>query len=405
MKIITAAAAVILSFILIAATGFKVSDSPRNIGSPVNTKYNDFSPTLAPDGTWMIFNSGRGGKYQNLYISHLKDGKWTEPKALNTVNSPYNDESPFLSRDGNILIFSSDRDGSIEMPKNEKNQVRVSFDLYWSKKSNGKWSKPQPLPGEVNTQHHEKSPSLSMDGKTLYYNMWPFGDISRVILVKAEFQDGKYMHPEKLPDPFNQGYRDFGLIPAEELGGFFFSSNRPENIGTVDLYFVSYEDGKFGKPENLGKMVNSKEADLYLARADQRYYITSSREKKNFDIYSSVVFVAGKSFDTRAIYFDFDRASIKSESYSYLDALAKYLKESPKIKVEIIGHTDLHGEEDYNKRLSLQRARAVKEYLVQRGLDPQRFKVSGAGESRPVRKGTGSGIDELNRRTEFKIIE
>ena len=405
MKTLPAAAIVILSAMQIGATGFKVSDSPRNIGPPVNTAYNDFSPTLSPDGTCMIFNSNRGGRYQNLYISHLKNGKWTEPRALDVVNSSYNDESPFLSRDGNTLIFSSDRDGSIEMPKNEKNQVRVSFDLYWSKKSNGKWSKPEPLPGEVNTQHHEKSPSLSGDGKILYYNMWPFNDISHVILVKAELQGGKFINPKKLPKPFNQGYRDFGLIPAEDLGGFFFSSNRPENIGTVDLYFVTYENGVFGTPENLGEMVNSKKADLYLARADQRYYITSSREKKNFDIYSSVVFVSGKSFDTRAIYFDFDKASIKSESHHYLNALAKFLKESPKIKLEIIGHTDLHGEEEYNKSLSLQRALAVKKYLVQRGLDPERFKVSGAGESRPVKKGTGTGIDELNRRTEFKIIE
>jgi len=405
MKKLPAAAVVILSAIQIAATGFNVSDSPRNIGSPVNTEYNDFSPTLSPDGSWMIFNSNRGGRYQNLYISYLKDGKWTEPKKLNAVNSPYNDESPYLSRDGNTLIFSSDRDGSIEMPKNEKNQVRVSFDLYWSKKINGKWSKPEPIPGEVNTQHHEKSPSLSGDGKILYYNMWAFGDISRVILVKAELEGGKFKNPEKLPKPFNQGYRDFGLIPAEDLGGFFFSSNRPENIGTVDLYFVSYEKGEFGTPENLGEMVNSKEADLYLARADQRYYITSNREKNNFDIYSSVIFVDGKSFDTRAIYFDFDKAIIKKESYSYLDDLARYLKESPKIKLEIIGHTDLHGEDNYNKSLSLERARSVKEYLVQRGLDADRFKVSGAGESRPIKKGKGSGIDELNRRTEFKIIE
>ncbi len=405
MKTLPAAAVVILSAIHIAATGFTVSDSPRNIGPPVNSKYNDFSPTLSPDGSWMIFNSGRGGKYQNLYISHLKNGKWTEPRALNAVNSPYNDESPFLSRDGNTLIFSSDRDGSIEMPKDKKNQVRVSFDLYWSKKSNGKWGKPEPLPGVVNTQYHEKSPSLSANGKNLYYNMWPFGDTSRVILVKAELQDGIFVNPTKLPKPFNQGYRDVGLIPAEDLGGFFFSSNRPENIGTVDLYFVTYENGVFGTPENLGEMVNSKKADFNLTRADQRYYITSSREKMNFDIYSSFIFVSDKSFETRAIYFDFDRASIKNESYPYLDALAKYLKESPKIKLEIIGYTDLHGSEEYNKSLSLKRAQTVKEYLVQRGLDPGRFKVSAAGESRPVRKGKKADIDELNRRTEFKIIK
>jgi outer membrane protein OmpA-like peptidoglycan-associated protein len=405
MKKISLIAVLLFQVMGAGASEFTVSEPPKNLGEPVNSRFNDFAPALSPDGSSMIFNSNRGGKYQNLYITHFKEGRWTGPELLPGVNSPFNDESPFLSRDGNILIFSSDRDGSIEMAKDEKNQIRVSFDLYWSKKVNGAWTAPRPMPGAVNTVHHEKSPALSADGKSLYYNMWTFGDINRAILVKAELRDGKFINPQPLPAPFNQGYRDLGLIPAEDLGGFFFSSNRPENIGTFDLYFVSYKDGKFGKPANLGDKVNSMEADIYLSRADQRYYITSSREGAHFDIYSSVIFVKGKSFDTRAIYFDFDKASIKSDSFSYLNALTAYLTENKKIRLEIIGHTDLHGAADYNLELSRRRAQSVKDYLVKKGLDPKRFIVSGAGAGRPVKKGTGAGIDELNRRTEFKNID
>ena len=397
--------ATLLSAMPFDIKGFSASEPPKNLGAPVNSSYNDFAPTLSPDGSCMIFNSNRGGRYQDLYITHLKNGAWTEPEALAEVNSPFNDETPFLSQDGNTLIFSSDRDGSREMPRNEKNQVRVSFDLYTSNRVNGAWTRPVPLAGEINSEHHEKSPSLSADGKTLYFNMWPFGDINRSILVQAEFRDGKFVNRKPLPAPFNQGYREFSLIPAEDLGGFFFSSGRPENIGTLDLYFVSYSNGKFGKPENLGAKINSAKADLYLARADQRYYIASSREGGNFDIYSSVVFTPGASFQTRAIHFDFDRAVIRPESSGYLKALSGYLKDNPKIKLEIIGHTDLHGTADYNRQLSLRRAQAVKDHLVKQELEPKRFSVSGAGASRPVKEGKGAGIDELNRRTEFKIIE
>lgn len=395
----------VLSMSPLDISGFSVSEPPKNLGAPVNSSYNDFAPTLSPDGSYMIFNSNRGGRYQDLYITHLRDGKWSEPEPLAEVNSPYNDETPFLSQDGNTLIFSSDRDGSVEMPRNEKNQVRVSFDLYKSSRVNGAWTRPVPLAGDINTEHHEKSPSLSADGKTLYFNMWPFGDINRSILVQAELRDGKFVNRRLLPAPFNQGYREFSLIPAEDLGGFFFSSNRPENIGALNLYFVSYAGGKFGKPENLGAKINSAKADLYLSRVDQRYYISSTREGGNFDIYSSVVFTPGAGFQTRAIHFDYDKAVIKQESSAYLKALSGYLKDNPKIKLEIIGHTDLHGTADYNRQLSLRRAQAVKDYLVRQDLESKRFTVSGAGASRPVKEATGPGIDELNRRTEFKIIE
>jgi len=397
--------ATVLSAMPLDIKGFSVSEPPKNLGAPVNSSANDFAPTLSPDGTIMIFNSNRGGGYQDLYITRLAEGKWSVPEPLAEVNSPFNDETPFLSPDGNTLVFSSDRDGSMEMPRNERGQIRVSFDLYVSRKVNGAWSRPVPLPGDINSEHHEKSPSLSNDGKTLYYNMWPFGDINRSVLVQAEFRGGVFTNRKLMPAPFNQGHREFSLIPAEDLGGFFFSASRPENIGALNLYFVSYSGGKFGTPENLGPKINSDKADLYLARADQRYYIASSREGGNFDIYSSVVFTPGKSFQTRAIHFDFDKAVIRPESSTYLKALSGYLKENPKIKLEIIGHTDLHGTADYNRQLSLRRAQAVKEYLVREKLEPGRFSVSGAGASRPVKEGTGSGIDELNRRTEFKIVE
>ncbi len=73
--------------------------------------------------------------------------------------------------------------------------------------------------------------------------------------------------------------------------------------------------------------------------------------------------------------------------------------------MEIVGHTDLHGTDEYNNQLSLKRADAVKNYLVEKGLDPKRFKIYGAGKTQPVVNQIGKGFDELNRRTEFKILK
>jgi outer membrane protein OmpA-like peptidoglycan-associated protein len=96
---------------------------------------------------------------------------------------------------------------------------------------------------------------------------------------------------------------------------------------------------------------------------------------------------------------------IKPESFPYLDALSKFLEENENINLEIVGHTDLHGTDEYNKQLSLERAKAVEKYLVEKGLDSRRFTVSGVGKSQPVVNRIGEGFDELNRRTEFKILK
>ena len=173
-----------------------------------------------------------------------------------------------------------------------------------------------------------------------------------------------------------------------------------------DLYFVSFENGEYGTPVNLGNRINSEANEMYLTRADQRYFISSNREGGvgQFDLYSAFVFTRETSFETRAIHFDYDKADIKKESYAYLDALALFLKENSDVRIEIIGHTDLHGSDEHNNRLSLERAESVKKYLTGKGLDAGRFRTSGAGKKQPVVNRTGKGFDELNRRTEFKII-
>ncbi len=386
---------------------FTVTGPLKNAGTPLNGPKNDFCPTVSADGTLLIFNSNRNGKYQDLYISYFKEGVWSDPAPLTTLNSTYNDETPFLSADGNTLIFSSDRDGSMEMPRDANNQVRVSFDLYWSKKIGDQFSAPLRIPGPVNTAYHEKTPALSSDGKTLYFTRWSFGGMTDLKVMKSDFIDGTFTDPVIMPAPFNTGFQDLALIPAEDLGGVFFSSDRPGGLGKWDIYFVPCTGEKFGDPLNLGEKINSPENDIYLTRADQRFFICSNREKGAglFDIYTSFVFAGDADFETRAIHFDYNRHEVKKDSFPYLNALSNFLESHNNLKLEIIGHTDLHGGEEFNREMSLKRAEAVKNYLVERGIGSGRFKITGAGKSRPFVNKSGPGFDELNRRTEFRIFD
>ncbi|WP_370634731.1 OmpA family protein [Cesiribacter sp. SM1] len=113
----------------------------------------------------------------------------------------------------------------------------------------------------------------------------------------------------------------------------------------------------------------------------------------------------GFSSVLRNIYFDFNNATFKKDSYDELNKLERMLNENPDMVVEISGHTDNVGGKEYNKQLSQRRAQAVVDYVVQKGISKSRVSAKGYGEERPI----ASNDDEkegrmLNRRVEFRIV-
>lgn len=122
--------------------------------------------------------------------------------------------------------------------------------------------------------------------------------------------------------------------------------------------------------------------------------------ERNFELVKK-----GMTFTFRNIYFDFNKATIRPESYPALDEMAKILKENPNIKVEIQGHTCSIGSYEYNMKLSQARAEAVVHYLVtHHGIDIRRLIARGYGESRPIADNSSEAGRRLNRRVEFVIL-
>ncbi len=150
----------------------------------------------------------------------------------------------------------------------------------------------------------------------------------------------------------------------------------------------------------------------YVVKVEAQDYITETApvvlakdETKIQNFTLRKVPKVGERIILRGIYFDFNSAVIKPESYPVLDDAAKVLIAKPKMRVEIGGHTDSIGSDSYNMKLSYQRANAVKDYLVRyHNIDPSRLEVRGYGESQPIADNrTKSGRDQ-NRRIEFKIL-
>jgi VWFA-related protein len=104
-----------------------------------------------------------------------------------------------------------------------------------------------------------------------------------------------------------------------------------------------------------------------------------------------------------ALEFDYDKATLRPESFPRIAEVAEVMKTYPKMKLEIRGHTDDQGSDEYNLKLSRQRAEAVADALVEMGIERRRLSVEGFGESRPIVPNTDDESRKRNRRTEFVI--
>jgi outer membrane protein OmpA-like peptidoglycan-associated protein len=104
------------------------------------------------------------------------------------------------------------------------------------------------------------------------------------------------------------------------------------------------------------------------------------------------------------ILFDFDKSTLRPESYVELEKLYKFLIENPNLIIEIGGHTDNKGTKEYNLLLSEKRAKAVYDYLISKNINPSRLKYKGYGDTKPIADNTTEEGRQLNRRTEIKIL-
>jgi outer membrane protein OmpA-like peptidoglycan-associated protein len=159
---------------------------------------------------------------------------------------------------------------------------------------------------------------------------------------------------------------------------------------------------------------------LVIMPAGKNYAITVTApdylfHSENFDIpdtaeYTEVVrpiamkkASIGARIVMRNIFFDFDKATLRPESNLELDRLRKVMLDYPKMKIEISGHTDNKGSADYNKKLSESRAKSVLDYLVKKGISPDRMTAAGYGFDRSLAPNDNEEGRQLNRRTEFEI--
>jgi hypothetical protein len=207
----------------------------KNIGSPINTGENEGAQSISANGRFMVFtacNKTDAVGRCDLYFSKKVGDKWTYPRNMQPpVNSRYKETQPSLSADGRTLYFASDRPGG-------KGQLDV-----WvtSRDDNGNWSQPINLGDTINTRYHEMSPYVHQDNQTLYFaSDGQIGLGGFDLFVSRRDNEGKWGTPQNLGYPINTNKDEFGLIVNAKGNKAYFSSDRDPAMGkdiyTFDLY-------------------------------------------------------------------------------------------------------------------------------------------------------------------------
>ncbi|HCZ35478.1 MAG TPA: hypothetical protein DHV26_06070 [Cytophagales bacterium] len=186
------------------------------------------------------------------------------------------------------------------------------------------------------------------------------------------------------------------------------------NVGKVDIVYKPDRTVKYTLPVTTGKyQQNIAGLGWYLFTASAEGYLnaTDSVQVESEEITPVIrnLFLApievGLTVRLKNIYFDYDKTTLKSESFVELNKVVDFLKQNPSISIEISGHTDSRGSDTYNENLSQGRSQSVVDYLISQGIDSSRLEAHGYGESRPIDTNNTEAGMANNRRVEFTVLK
>ena len=417
----------------------------NNLGEPINTLKNEGAQCITADGKTLYFTAcSRNDSYGrcDIYQSDFVNEKWTNPVNLGpNINTESWESQPAISSDGRQLFFVSNRPGG-----------RGGKDIWVSyKNASGVWMEAKNIGDKINTRKDDISPFLHWDNQTLYFASKGFVGMGGFdVFVSRLNGSGEWGEATNIGYPINSPSDENSLIVAKDgRTAYFASSFFNEDRNDLDLYTfdlpqesrsleVAYMQGLITDSKtnwpikadielvNLksGKSYKSSESDLegnymFCLPSDAEYALTVNKKKylfyseniklgregsiiaKNFKLQPLEV---GEQVRLDNIFFELNSFDLKDESVVELNKIIKFMASNPFLVIEIGGHTDNSGSKAYNLNLSDDRARSVKDALVQRGIPSDRIQTKGYGISVPLNTNSSEQERALNRRTELKII-
>jgi len=394
-----------------------------------------------------------------IFTSKRADAAWGEPRKLMLLkDSTEMFAHPAISPKGDYLYFVSDRPGGMG-----------GKDIWRSKIEGGKFLMPENLGNQINTPGDEMYPYIRENGE-LYFSTNGLPGLGGLDIFVAEPLSENEWKVKNMGIPVNSFADDFGISFAglDEMG--FLSSNRSDAKGfdrifsfempsvkrivegsvkndnkqpLVDARLHIVNDNGYNSRQNVNKdgtfRFKAEKGLKYLLLASCKGYLNSSKEIEIANQDKDAVYKAdfslipiSKPIAINNIFFDVAKATLRPESTESLNQVVKMLKENPNITIELSAHTDMNGTDEYNLKLSEDRAASVVAFLISGGIEKDRLTPKGYGKSQPrvvdesmaqkykfLREGDELNeafilklqpqqqeiVNQINRRTEFRVLK
>lgn len=419
----------------------------KHMPSPLNNNKFNQALSLSPDGNTLLIRGGNGRDKLGFSLCHRVNGTWQKPIAQNIAGfekmckGRFN--GAFLARDANaLLLYFNESEGA------NYSDLYVSFPT-----GTDKWSRPIPIDA-LNTRLDEFGPYLAPDNHTLYFSSNRPGGFGSADIYKTIRQDDTWQNwstPENIGEPVNTGGFDaYYAIGNSDTLVFTTRAHMSADGGHLDIYtlqrvkketniinlIATAADLKTGETisgavltffhENEALVledVDPSEERFEAQLPGQGYYHLHARAEgylsgsdsfllplpKTDTIIFKTVFLkpleVGVSVRLNNIFFDFDKATLRPESFPELDKVVELLQQNPKLFIEIGGHTDDKGSDEYNEKLSQGRAESVRDYITANWIAAERVTAKGYGESTPEVPNNSDENRQINRRVVFTVLQ
>lgn len=435
---------------------------PEPVEGELNSELDEGIMSFSPDGSTMYLTKARREPNANtgveIYTSQRSDAKWSAPVKFEiTADTVSSYAHPAVSPDGNYLYFASDMPGT-----GGKDIWRINL-----KERSGSLEN---LGTDINTPGDEMLPYMLTDS-IMYFSSDGHPGLGGLDIFCATLQPSGRWTVTNMGSPINSEADDFGMtfLPGADHPQGYMSSNRGDGRGYDHIYTfelpdlkinisgwvvdrddepvpnsvirivgndgsiqkaVARDDGSFSFPLQRGVSYVMMAGGRGYLNAKQEFTADNAEEDAEYEI-DFVLASINKPNIIENIFYDFDKATLRPESEEALDELVKLLADNPNITIEMASHTDRVGTEEYNLDLSERRAKAVIDYLISKGIAPERLQHQGYGKSRPkvVTKRVNKlypqfkegdvlteeyisnlppedqeAADQVNRRTEFQVL-
>lgn len=385
----------------------------KTLGIEINTPdYWESMPSISSDGNTLYYVSNRPGGMggYDIYRSNKEiDGHWT--KAINmgpSINTAGNEKSPFIHTDSQTLYFSSaDRRDEKTGQYYAGHMGLGDYDIFYTRlKDSNLWIAPKNIGFPINSKNNDLGFFVSTNGEYGYF---------------ASNKLGNPEHQASKKDPWN--IYSFKLYQNARPQKVLFVKGKLKDENTEEIIRDAKIVIKNVTTKEIKEIPVDKETGNYVFTMVMKSDYTMTVKKRDYTYITKYIgkndshfnvpvtinmemksIEVGKTYNLDDIYFDTDSDVLTETSKTVVEGFFDFLHDNPNVKIEIQGHTDNVGADNYNIRLSKDRARSVYKLLLNLGIPASQMNYKGYGESRPIADNQTENGRALNRRTVFLIL-